>query len=99
MSRAFQCDHCEGYFNGHGNHQFKGEVCDKEAGFVRYRTVMFVYPSSGPPAAPYPHDNPLPPPNYESGGKELCRACRKKILLAALNGDKLNDSFPQHVQP
>ena len=78
MSRAFKCDHCGKYFGGHGRHRLEGEVCDKEGGFVRYRPIMFVFPSTRRAGF-----------DYDTSDKEFCSGCVKKILLAALNGEKL----------
>ncbi len=87
MSRAFQCDHCKEYLDGRGSHWVKREVCDKKAGFVRYRTIMFVYSSSGPPTEfVSPNTNRQ---NYEASTEELCGDCINKILLASLNKEKL----------
>lgn len=78
MSGAFKCDHCREYFSQHnGTHTFSGEVCDLKHGYVRYRILGFVFDSSGATGDVY------------QSKKEFCDACTKKILLAALNGEKL----------
>ncbi len=84
---AFKCDHCKEYFDGRGTHKFNGEACDKKEGFVRYRSVMFVYSSAGPLGRGQGF-NP-PPPDYETGGKELCAGCLRMILITVLKGEKV----------
>jgi hypothetical protein len=78
MSAAFKCDHCRKYFDSRGSHRFAGEVCDKDAGFVRYRPVMFVFPSVRKSTG-----------DYDTSEKEFCASCIKAILLAALNEVRL----------
>jgi hypothetical protein len=87
VSRAFQCDHCGEYFDGNESHWIKREVCDKKAGFVRYRTTMFVHSADGPQTE---HAGPgIQRAAYERSSVELCGGCIKKILLASLNKEKL----------
>lgn len=87
MSRAYQCDHCQQYFDGGGSHWIKREVCDKKHGFVRYKTTMFIHGSSGPPADfVRPNETRLA---YERSGSDLCADCIQKIILASLNKEKL----------
>ena len=78
MSKAFKCDHCHEFFGrSAGSHTLESEVLDAKHGYVRYRIKSFVFDSSGPSRDLYESD------------KELCASCVKKILLAALNGEKL----------
>ena len=78
MSKAFKCDHCLQFFGqAKGYHVFEGEVLDAHHGYVRYRVLGLVFSSGGPPRDLYESD------------KELCGDCIKKIVLAALNKEKL----------
>ena len=78
MSKAFKCDHCHEYFSqGYGTYRFEGEVLAARGGWVSYRIVGLVYGAKGPPRG------------LDGSDKELCDACVKEILTAALVKGKL----------
>lgn len=79
MSNAFKCDHCGKFFTkATGSHVFESEVCDAEHGYVRYRTIAFIYGSKGPNCD-----------DFYQADKEFCDACIGKIMLAAIKKEKL----------